>query len=207
MTQEEQTQQGLPQSSQQQDSAPEGQPAPSISSLEEELAALRPKLEEAERERKQFKELAQRAQADLINFRKRVDQDREELERSANARLLRKLLPIIDDLALALGHVSPQEANAPWVEGVRLIHRKLLALLESEGVTPMAAEGQPFDPWEHEALLYQESETAEDGRVISVVRQGYKLHGRVLRPAQVVVARRPEPQAPQEAETGPSSEG
>jgi molecular chaperone GrpE len=187
-----------------QDVASQGK-APQASALEQEVGSLRSQLEEAEREKRQFKELAQRVQADFINYRKRTEQERDELEKNANARLIMRLLPIIDDLALALGHIKESE-EAPWVEGVKLIYRKLLALLESEGVQPIQAQGKSFDPWEHESLLYQDTQEVDPGTVIAVVRGGFKLHGRVIRPAQVVVARQPEP-APEPAPREPSPEG
>jgi molecular chaperone GrpE len=161
--------------------------------LEDQLEALRAELEEANRERGEFKSLLQRVQADFINYRRRVEEEREEYQRQANARLILKLLPVLDEFSLALDHAARTEAEVPFLEGVRLIHRKLLALLESEGVSRIEALGKGFDPWEHEAMAYQETNECEEGKVVMVLRDGYKLHGRLLRPAQVVVAKRPEP--------------
>ncbi len=152
------------------------------------LETLRAEMEEADRERGQFKALAQRAQADLANFRKRMEEEREEIHRSTAARLITKLLPVLDDIQRALDRppVSAQEAG--WLEGIRIIERSLRSMLESEGVTPIEADGKPFDPWEHEALYAVDDPVKQEGTVVTVIRPGYKLHGKVLRTAQVAVA-------------------
>ncbi len=146
-------------------------------------------LEEINRERGQFKEMAQKAQADLANFRKRVDEERAEQYRSVTSRVIMKVLSVLDDLQRALEQAPSGDEDAPWVEGVRLIERRLFSLLESEGVSPVEAEGKLFDPWEHEALMTVESDEYESGTVASVIRPGYKINGKVLRPAQVAVVR------------------
>ena len=107
-----------------------------------------------------------------------------------------------------MAHLPVQETATPWAEGVRLVQRKLQAVLESAGLRSIDAEGKPFDPWEHEAVLYDETGEHADGAVVHVVRPGYKLHGRVLQPAQVVVARKrpaaeePAPQSHEETRGG-----
>ena len=155
--------------------------APEISTLQEEL-------EEVNRERGQFKEMALRAQADLENYKRRVEEERGENQRFVAARLLLKLLPTLDDLQRALEYTPANAEEETWLEGIRLIERGLVGLLKSEGVTPTEAEGQPFDPWEHEAVFSVDGEDHEPGTVINVVRKGYKHNGKVLRPAQVSVA-------------------
>ena len=167
----------------QQEETTEGQvePAPSVETLQAEL-------DEANRERSQFKVMAQRAQADMMNFRKRVEEEREEMSRSVAARTITKLLPIMDDLQRALDQVPAGAEEAAWLDGIRLIQRSLESLLESEGVTPIEADGKTFDPWEHEALFTMENKDKEAGVVVSVIRPGYKLRGKVLRPTQVAVA-------------------
>ena len=157
------------------------------------LEEVQAELEEVDRERRQFRELAQRAQADLANYRRRVEEEREDTYRSIASRIVNKLLPIMDDLQRALDQAPSDGEEAAWVQGIRLIERSLYGLLESEGVTPFEAEGKPFDPWEHEALMTLESNDHEPGTVVSVIRPGYKLHGKVLRPAQVAVAQGREP--------------
>jgi molecular chaperone GrpE len=156
-------------------------------------------LEEALREKDQFKAMAQRAQADLINYRRRVEDEREELRRSANTGLILRILTVVDDLERAMALV-PDDAVAPgWMEGLQLVQRNLQNLLDAEGVTKIEAEGKPFQPWEHESVLYEETTESEEGLVVRVFRDGYRQHDRVVRPAQVSVAKAPEPQ--QQAET------
>jgi molecular chaperone GrpE len=163
-------------------------------------------LEEALREREQFKSALQRVQADFINYRKRGDEERNEQALQANSRLLKKLLPVLDDFRLALDKAPKKETPEPWQEGFALIYRKLLSLLESEGVTRIDAEGKDFDPFEHEALAQQESPDHKDGQVAMVARDGYKLHGKVLRPAQVIVVQNSNPNSETERENQVSSE-
>ncbi len=158
--------------------------------VETELAEL----EEALREKDQFRALAQRAQADLINYRRRVEDEREELRRSANTGLILRILTVVDDLERALALV-PDDAVAPgWFEGLQLVQRNLQNLLDAEGVTKIEAEGKPFEPWEHESVLYEETTETEEGLVVRVFRDGYRQHDRIVRPAQVSVAKAPEPQ-------------
>ena len=167
----------------QQEGTAEGQVEPATS-----VETLQAELEEANRERSQFKVMAQRAQADMMNFRKRVEEERDEMYRSVAARTITKLLPVMDDLQRALDQVPASAEEAAWLEGIRLIQRSLESLLESEGVTPIEADGKTFDPWEHEAVFTMESKDKEAGTVVSVIRPGYKLHGKVLRATQVAVA-------------------
>ncbi len=171
----------------------------------EEDTTLQEQLEEVDRERAQFKEMALRTQADLANYRRRVEEERDELNRSVAARFLLKLLPVLDDLQRALEYTPQKSQEETWLEGIRLIERSLQSLLASEGVTPIEAEGQPFDPWEHEAMASVDTEDSQQGTVVSVLRKGYKHHGKVLRPAQVTVANgnanQQEPPAQQEAQT------
>ena len=129
-----------------------------------------------------------RAAADFENFRKRSVREREELVTLANERLVKDLLPILDDLERAL-EAAAQHQEAQLEEGVRLTHRALAALLERNGVKEIET-GAKFDPHVHEALLTQPSE-AEEGSVIDVVQKGYTLGDRVVRPARVVVAAAP----------------
>ena len=158
----------------------------------DDVDALRAQLEEMERERTQFRNLAQRTQADFANYRRRVDEERDEVVAQAAGRFVAKLLPVMDEFKLAVEHAEKQGAEATWLEGIKLIQKKLQDILESEGVQRIKGEGQRFDPWEHEALMYQDTDAVEDGHIVAVVRDGYKIRNRVLRPAQVVVARAPD---------------
>ena len=161
-------------------------------SLTEEIEAARAEVEESGREKEQIRDMLQRVQADFVNFKRRADEEREDHQRYANTRLILKLLPVIDDFVLAIDHASGSEADAPWVEGVKLIQRKLNALLESENVTRTEAEGMEFDPLEHEALGYEDTTEHREGQIVKVVRDGYKLQGRVIRPALVILAKKPQ---------------
>ena len=169
---------------------------------------LEERLEEAERERSQFKEMALRAQADLANYRRRVEEEREEHHRAVAGRFVMKLLPILDDLQRALDNTPADAKEEPWIEGIRLIERSVQSVLASEGVSQMdGAEGQPFDPREHEAVFSVDTEDREEGTVVSVVRRGYRHHGKVLRPAQVSLAQRKSTeQGPQEEEKAQTEE-
>ena len=153
---------------------------------EERLQAI---VEEAEREKAQFRALAQRAQADLINYRKRADEERQELVSNAGAQVILRVLPVLDDveraLAQAPAEVSQEESG--WLEGFRLIERKLSGILAAEGLQRIEAEGAVFNPFEHEVVGHFQAEGHRESEVLQVTRQGYRMNGRVVRPAQVVV--------------------
>jgi molecular chaperone GrpE len=170
--------------------------------VEEQVAALRRGLEEARKEVEQQRDLAQRAQAELANFRRRTDEERISLQQYSNSRLLIKLLPVVDELALAVNHADESGPSDSWLEGVKLIQRKVTNLLESEGISKIAAVGVQFDPVEHEAVGTQETTKHPPGYIVEVVRNGYRLHDRMIQPAQVVVAK----QAPQPNQTGDHTE-
>lgn len=163
---------------------------PDVDLLTEQLA-------EAERERGQFKNMAMRAQADLQNYRRRAAEEQAELRRSANAELIRKLLEVVDNFDRAL-EMLPADAADGWHEGLALVRRNLMNILETEGVSKIEAAGMQFDPWEHEAVFHQETTDAEDGVIIAVTREGYRLHDRVLRASQVIVAKAPAAEPEQE---------
>ena len=159
----------------------------------DEMTLTEERLEEALREKDQFRSIAQRAQADLINYRKRVADEQRELRRNANTDIILKFLGVADDLNRAMDMV-PEDAVAPgWMEGLLLVQRNMGNVLDSEGVTKINALGEPFEPWGHEAVFYQETPDGEEGIVTDVIRNGYKLHDRVIRAAQVVVSKAPEP--------------
>ena len=138
-------------------------------------------LAEAERQRDEYLDALQRLKAEFDNYRKRVARERAALVAGASERLVRELLPVVDDLERAVNHEGDIE------EGVRLVHRALSDALAKEGLTEIETEG-PFDPHTQEALLAQPSE-AEEGTVIEVLQRGYRLGDRVLRPARVVVSK------------------
>ncbi len=148
----------------------------------------RPELEETTAREKEYLDLLQRNQADFINYRRRVEREREEQAKFAEAELILKLLPILDDFNRAQEAMPPEIAEADWARGVELVKKKLMAVLKEEGLSKVEAEGKDFDPQEHEALVYEESDEYEEGKVKAVISDGYRLHGRVIRPAQVVVS-------------------
>jgi molecular chaperone GrpE len=127
-----------------------------------------------------------RLAADFDNYKKRAARERAEYVALANERLVKELLPILDDLERALNAAEEHE-EAQLEEGVRLVHRSLASLLERQGVKEIATAGK-FDPHVHEALLAQPSDEAEQGDVLDVIQKGYKLGDRVVRPARVIVA-------------------
>ncbi|RMF44086.1 MAG: nucleotide exchange factor GrpE [Anaerolineae bacterium] len=174
-------------------SSEEGQAAPEEDetpqeSAPDELSALRLQLDEAQAQAQEYLDGWQRARADFANYKRRVERDREQMQRDATARVVQRYLPIVDDLERALQNRPAEGEGAAWAEGIELIYRKLLAALEADGVLPMEAEGQPFDPNLHEAIMQEESDDHESGYIIEVLQKGYLIGERVLRPALVKVA-------------------
>jgi molecular chaperone GrpE len=164
-------------------SASGGAQAPEASDDPERLKA---QLQEEREKAQSYMQSWQRAAADYQNFKRRVEEERGETARLANAALIINMLPLLDDLDRALRNVDTHLAGLTWVDGIRLIFRKFQALLDMAGVEEIAADGEPFDPSIHEAI----SEAAgEPGKVVSVVQKGYKLGDRVIRPAMVIVGK------------------
>ena len=157
--------------------------------LDQQVQALLTDLHSIRKDVEVNKVLTQRAQAELSNLRRRTDDDRITWQRQSNSRLLVKMLPVVDELELAVTHADDGQPSESWVEGVKLIQRKVATLLESEGVTKIEAAGVQFNPVEHEAIGTEESIAFSSGSIIQVVRNGYKLHDRIIQAAQVVVAR------------------
>jgi molecular chaperone GrpE len=149
-------------------------------------------------ERDSYLDQLQRALAEFANYRRRVDQERVQAREFATRDLLRQLVPILDDLQRALQSVPEEVRESAWVQGVMLIERKLTALLEREGVTPIDALGQPFDPAVHEAVASDPGSTG--ATVVEVYQSGYKHRNSLLRPAMVRVGDAPA-NGPQNADT------
>src|SRR5947209_3105999 len=170
------------------DQAPDGAQPESADDLER----LRAELAEIEQKADEYLRLAQRTQADFINYRRRVDEERAQQARDATVSFLQRLLPILDDFERALANATPADLESSWGRGVQLVERNLRGLLAAEDVQRIPAEGAEFDPREHEALGRQPSPDVPEGHVLHVVRQGYKKGDRVIRPAQVIIASRPE---------------
>ncbi len=147
---------------------------------------LEVRLVAAEAKRDEYLADLQRLAADFDNYRKRVARDQAQLVARAHERLVKELLPVLDDLERALGAAEVHD-EATVVEGVRLVQRALADQLAREGLVEIEADGA-FDPHVHEALLSQPGEGAEPGTVLQVVQKGYRLGDRVLRPVRVVIA-------------------
>ncbi|RJP50284.1 MAG: nucleotide exchange factor GrpE [Anaerolineaceae bacterium] len=150
-----------------------------------DVAELMKKLEEAEAKVAEHRDGWQRAQAEFVNYKNRIQRDAESQRANMKGDILQKLLPVLDDLELALQNRPVDNA---WAGGIELIARKFQSALESEGVKRIEAEGQPFDPNFHEAISHEPNDEFESGHVIAVVRNGYTLGERVIRPAMVRVA-------------------
>ena len=157
---------------------PPADAAAAVAGLEERIAAL-------EAERDDYLDKLRRLAADFDNYRKRTARDQESLVARANERLMKALLPVVDDIERALVAAVEHE-EAKLEEGVRLVARELEEALRREGLVEIETDGR-FDPHVHEALLSQPSE-AEEGAVIEVLQKGYRLGDRVLRPARVVIS-------------------
>jgi molecular chaperone GrpE len=160
----------------------EAEPPDPVSILKNELAETQAKANE-------YLDGWQRARADFSNYKKRVEREQSQIYQNAAGSILKRYLGIVDDLERALKNRPQDGDGAAWAEGIELIYRKLLSILESEGIQPMEAEGQPFDPNLHEAIMSEESDEHESGQIIEVLQQGYMLGDKVLRPAMVRVAR------------------
>ena len=151
----------------------------------EDVESLKQSLAEAQQKSEEYLANWQRAQADFINYKRRTEEERQDFNRFANANLILSLLPVLDDLERALSSMPPAKTSKhSWMEGVRLVERNFRSAMESQGLTPIKALGEPFDPNFHEALR---QDKGKEGIVIEEFQKGYMLGDRVLRPAKVVV--------------------
>jgi molecular chaperone GrpE len=129
----------------------------------------------------------QRLAADFDNFKRRTRQEQVDRTQYANEDLLRKLLPILDNLRRALDH-APDSVDPSWFEGVKMVARQFEDTLRAQGLSPIPAVGEMFDPAQHEAIASEETDEHEEGTVVEEMQPGYRLHERVLRPTLVKVA-------------------
>ena len=164
--------------------------APATSELEAKIAGL-------EKDKKDNWDRYLRAAADLENLRKRQKREMDDVRLESKGRVLKEMLPVVDNLERAIEHATSQAGTNPIVEGVQLVLRQFLTAFERLDVTPIEAGGQPFDPNLHEAISQQESDQAP-GTVVQVLQRGYKSGDRLLRPALVVVAKAKAVPAPAE---------
>jgi molecular chaperone GrpE len=165
--------------------SPEGEMTVNGEKVETELEALQKQLEEVEVKAAENLDGWQRAQAEFINYKNRVQRDRELDYATMKGDIIKKMLPVLDDMERALAN-RPEDDS--WANGMELIARKFQNILESEGVIRIEAAGQPFDPNFHEAISSEPNEEVESGHVIEVMQNGYMLGERVIRPAMVRVA-------------------
>ncbi|MBI4233545.1 MAG: nucleotide exchange factor GrpE [Chloroflexi bacterium] len=200
----------MPQTGPAQEGAASGQAAPQDTqpqdSLLREMEATRRELQELRARADRLLANWQRAQADLANYRKQAEREREDLVKLADAVLISRLLAVVDDLERALTSVAEALAGFTWVDGIWLIYRKFQAILEAHGVTEIkASEGQPFDPQRHQAVMETEGDA---GKVVKVMQKGYLFHQQVLRPVLVMVGKGQEakPAVPQQETRVPPEE-
>jgi molecular chaperone GrpE len=157
----------------------------------ERVAALESELAAAREEARQNHERWVRERADLENLKRRATREREETVRYGTERLMRDLLPVVDNLERAVQHAESGGDGRPLVEGVALVLKGLREVLERHGVTRVDAVGAPFDPAHHEAVAHVESAEHAPNAVMAEHQPGYRLHDRLLRPALVTVAKAP----------------
>jgi molecular chaperone GrpE len=165
------------------DEEPEADPEDAAEIAREEILALAGELETARRERDEYLDDMRRMKAELENSRKRQERERTRLVQLASERLVKELLPVLDNLERAL------EVEGDIRMGVEATREQLLAVLEGEGLAPVASDGESFDPAVHEAVMGQPSEEHEEDTVIMTLERGYILNGKPIRPAKVIVAK------------------
>jgi molecular chaperone GrpE len=165
--------------------------------LERQLDAARQQARDAEARAQENLDRWQRAQADLANFRRRTQFEREEQEKQATAGLVAALLPVLDSFDRAWSTLPGQFRRLTWLSGVAMIHSQLRGTLERIGLVEIESLGQPFDPALHEAVDREEGEGPP--HVVAILQAGYKLHERVLRPTLVKVGPKPDARSPEQA--------
>lgn len=173
-----------------------GPPTPATSSAADTdsaapdpISELQTQLEAAQAKAAEYLDGWQRARADFTNYKKRVERENADLSATLAATVLTRILPVFDDFELAMKNAPTDGEGAKWAAGLALVHKKFNSVLENESIKRIEAEGLPFDPNVHEAVVHEESLNHDSGHVIEVLRQGYKLGERVLRPALVKVAK------------------
>jgi len=158
----------------------------------EPLQDLQKALEKAQREADTFKDLALRSQADFDNFRKRMIREREEILKFGNANVLEKILPIVDHFEMGLHAAGKHENREELLKGFELIFQQMQAFLKDQNVEAFKSKGEAFDPNFHNCIAVLPNKDCADGTIVEVLKPGYKIGERLLRPASVVVANQPE---------------
>lgn len=164
----------------------EEEKAPELTESEEpgDIDSLRQALEDEKAKAEKYLANWQRSEADLTNFRKRTEQERGEVTQFANMAFVMNLLPIVDDLERAFDTLPDSLTDLTWIDGIRLIFRKIWVIMEAQGVSEVKSIGEQFDPSVHEAVSQGEG---PEGEIIQQLQKGYKMRDRLLRPALVVV--------------------
>jgi molecular chaperone GrpE len=157
--------------------------------VEAEEAAIAADLAKARAEAETYLDDLRRLQADFDNYRKRTLREQTARAASASQALVARLLPVLDNFELAVSSAEQSRDFDRMLKGVEMVFGELREVLESEGLVRIEAEGKPFDPERHEAVIAVEEEDTEPGMVVDIVRAGYELRGKVLRPAMVKVAK------------------
>lgn len=160
--------------------------------LQEQLATtgeLEAQLAEEKKKSDEYLDNWRRTMAEFQNYKRRVDKDKLEYRQYANQNLLKRLLDVLDSFDAGFKAIPAKFIKEPWVEGMRAVERQLLQILEQEGVTPIDAQDKDFDPNFHEAIFYEPSEGASEGKILQELQRGYMLHDRILRPTRVKVAK------------------
>lgn len=167
-------------------------PPPTEAGETEDVEVLRRQLAQEEEHVRTLQDRWQRAAADLANLRRRTEQERGEMEKFASMMLVAELLPVLDNFGRALQTIPGNLEQLTWIQGVMLIERHLRAILEHQGVEPIAAVGERFNPALHEAAAERTASDVAPGTVLQEYQTGYTMHGRVLRPSLVEVAAAPQ---------------
>lgn len=149
---------------------------------------LQSRLSAAEAQAKEYLDGWQRAQAEFMNYRKRIEREQEQQRLYALGSAVKRYLPVVDDLERAIQNVPSDCQGIPWVEGINLIYQKMSSALEADGVKTVGAVGEPFDPNLHEAIGQAPSNDHPSGHIIEVLQKGYLMGDKILRPAMVRVA-------------------
>jgi molecular chaperone GrpE len=151
--------------------------------------SLEARLMKAQGQAEEYLDQWRRSAAQFANYKKRIEKEQTEFSKLANANLITKLLPVIDDFQRAMETMDDSIRRHPWTSGLDLIQRKLQQVLMLEGVEEIPTEGERFDPGVHQAVTYEEADGHEEGEIIAEVQKGYRLGDRVLRASMVRVAR------------------
>ncbi len=157
-------------------------------SLEEKLDLIKAAWDTSENKAAEYLDGWQRAKAEFINYKKRVNRDRDQYNKDAVGRVVKNYLPIVDDLERALKDKPNDGQSEAWANGIELIYRKLVTILENDGVVPIEADGAMFDPNLHEAVVQIDSPDHDSGQIVEVIQTGYMIGERILRPARVCIA-------------------